>query len=353
MKQRRKVKESQRNGCGFGEIYRPSWPPYNTLTFLEKTLDLQNGSDSLPDGGIRLSMVDNIRTPLPDTLRSLGDNIRPVTMVDLSSSNMPDHIDLSKTGSRSPDCNPIILSGPESSRPSTPSTVVSPLPESTMRIPMPESMRLAIKIEDKDPNPPDRFSELVDPGIENELSRTDHAPHPSLYPASTATSPRPVYSAYSSHSNYSPPSISTNSIGSNPPISSASIVLSSYPITFPHSLPTANHSTPYMPPAKLRKRNTTKSDETQLGTILQDAVESLRTLTGSYREDTNDDVSGFLKMTGYQLRSIQDPIRRMRIMHAIQGLILTELSSSVTKNCSDKTTVQKFPDDMDSLELSV
>ena len=340
VKQRRKVKESQKNGCGPGTVYRPSWPPYSSLTFLEKTLDLQNNADMMmSDSSIALSMVGNPRTGLPD-------NMGLVTMADPCVPGSPvGRASVNGVRSPVPEVNTIILSMPDKSESPSPSSSTSPLPETTMRIPMPEGLRLPIKMEDKEPtlNSEDfqEFSRVrhVDesPSISSS-SRSENAP--SSHSPPHALSTRSSYSVF--------PLLPTSATSQPAPtssVSSSSISClpashSSLPYSFPHSITSALPSSSVPPPGKSRKRNLPKDDGSQIGVILQDAVESLRTITGNCREDANDDVGGFLKMTGYQLRSIQDPIRRMRVMHTIQGYILAELSSPFSKQ-TDETAVQK------------
>ncbi|XP_028415908.1 uncharacterized protein LOC114539471 [Dendronephthya gigantea] len=317
VKQRRRVQESQRRShCGeVGSVFRPSWPPYSKLLFLEEALagiapiglsDLEDNEDlSLA------TMVPQLRRcpdlpPFDD--RSSEPELGLITMVknpridesfyateDSPSSDPPPNQDdgisgrmnserLIKSNVRNSGTTPEFLNG---SRTSGQSGIVhSPITinDESQQI---EKRRLQ-----------EESGKLPMDSVRSHSSR----PQSPIFPP-TDLSPHSV-STFTLHDTNLRPNT-------------------------PNSLSQALSTDTSPQSTKSRKRSLPNTDDDNLGSVFHDTIDSLRTVAESIREDANDDVGGFLKMIGFQLRNINDPLRRMRAMHAIQGVILNEITSTI------------------------
>ena len=317
VKQRRRVQESQRRSRSgeIGSIFRPSWPPYSKLLFLEEALagvapvglsDLEDNEDlSLA------TMVPKLRrcSDLSLDERSSEQELALITMVKHSRTaesfytttedNPPSDSPLTqddgipsrvksgriKTNFRHSGSTPEFLDGPRSSR-------------QLGNMPSP------ITIDDESQEVEKRRFRAESGNLPLDSVRS-HSPRPQspIFPPTDLSSSHSV-STFTLHD---------TTLHPNTP----------NPLTLALSTETSPQS------VNSRKRSLPNTDDGNLGSVFHDTIDSLRTVAESIREDANDDVGGFLKMIGFQLRNIKDPLRRMRAMHAIQGVILNEITSTI------------------------
>ena len=321
MKQRKRVKESESRARDSGSVYRPSWAPYWKLLFLERAITGTN-SDGPSDGtnseDLSLAtMVQNSRrySDVSSDKESSEPDLTFVTMVQnprISESFTTEDDSLSVLPEISTDVTE--MSGgiiPHKSNAYSPK--VSGRLNSGLHA---GNAHLPIRIDD-DIRDTDEIQNFEDHEVSGRL--TNQTPLDSCAPLSpvphSPTLSRPIF----------PPTDLTPSYS----MSSFPLQSTSLPLNTPNSLALAlpNDLTP---PRKSRKRSFPNSDDNDIGNVFHDTIDSLRTVAESIREETNDDVSGFLRMIGFQLRSIDDPLRRMRVMHGIQGVILDQIASTVT-----------------------
>ena len=312
MKQRRRVKESEKRVRDTGSIYRPLWPPYWKLLFLEEALALTTSDDpSERRDSEDLSLATMVQNPRRNSDVSFDrtnseTDLSLVTMVD-----NPRHSESCTAEDDSltalPEVHTDALSGGLSS---------SPFSGNTHSHKPKASGRLSSSLHVGNAHSPIRIDDDIQEGVEVEKFQeesdepTDRTPLESdrshfLRPHS------PTYPIFPPTDLSPPQSVTT------------------FPLNIPNSLALALPSGDISPPGKRPKRGFPNSNDNDAGIVFHDTIDSLRTVAERIREDTSDDVGGFLKMIGFQLRSIDDPLRRMRVMHAIQGVILDEIVSTV------------------------
>lgn len=333
MKQWRRVKESEQHGYN-GDVYRPSWPPYSKLLFLEAALTETSSNDSSERSkNNEEGSVTTGRKTRKNSSMSLG---RRTSEEDLSLATMVENPRISDSFTTEYDS---ITAVPEMYRDvfSTPeiSEEITPGPHADDAVESPKQKtwgKLSSSLHAGSAHSPIRIDDEIQEGVvENQnfqgerprksntdqpttdqpplQSVTSRSPEPHCPRPHSPVLPRPIFPP----TDLSPlPSASTFPCGPNIPNS-----------------PPLSLTTDSPPSAKCRKRSHPNADD-NFGIAIHDTMDSLRTVAESIRDDTNDDVSGFLKMIGFQLRSIGDPLRRMRVMHAIQGVILEQITSDVT-----------------------
>lgn len=301
-----------------GHVYNPSWPPYWKLLFLETTL-----VETIPENGRSrkrrnsdddlslASVVRNMQSENSDSDLSL------VTMVKNPriSSSFPTEDDSS---SNLPDIRTTVTSTPDSSngRGSSPQTVNTNHPLERNEL---ERLKPSLHVS---------YAELptrIDDEIQKEAEGKTYEEVSSQPPGHSSLDPTKYYSSGPQSPILSRPIFPLTDLSAPPLASTSPLRNTSSPISVPNSLPLSLRTDISNTPIS-QKRGYPDSDSVR-ETAFNVTTDSLRTLPSRIREDTDDDVSGFLKMIGFQLRNINEPLRRMRVMHGIQGIILDETAS--------------------------
>lgn len=328
VKQWRRVKDSERRSRYTGDVYRPSWPPYSKLLFLEAAL-VETPSNASSEGR-NSNEEDSVTTGKKTRKKSSLSFHRGNSEEDLSLATMVANPRISDSFpadydsvTTMPEMYRDVFSSPEMS-----GEVTSSPHAGNGESPKPKIWaKLSSSLHAGSAHSPIRIDDEIQEGVienqnlqEDRLSKSptdqplldsgrSHSPRPLSPRPHSPVLPRPIFPPTDLSSL---PSVSTFPCGPN---ATSSLALSL--------------TTDIPPPPKSRKRGHSNADD-NLGIVIHDTMDSLRTVAESIRDDTNDDVSGFLRMIGFQLRSISDPLRRMRVMHSIQGVILEQITSNVT-----------------------
>ena len=329
MKQWRRVKDSERRSRDSADIYRPSWPPYSKLLFLEAAL-ADTGPNTSSERRNSNELAGSVTTEKKTRKKPSMSFDRGNSEEDLSLATMVANPRISDSFTTEYDS---VTAVPEMYRdvfstPEISGEVTSSPHADNGESPKPRIWRkLSSSLHAGSAHSPIRIDDEIQEGLvgnqnlqEDRLSKSptdqppldsgrSHSPRLHSPRPHSPVLPRPIFPPTDLSSL---PSVSTFPCGPNAPNSLALSLTTDIP-----------------PPTKIRKRGHSNVDD-NLGIVIHDTMDSLRTVAESIRDDTNDDVSGFLRMIGFQLRSIGDPLRRMRVMHAIQGVILDQITSDVT-----------------------